>query len=127
MSGEDIPEDGNMYESKHVVPLYRYHDDAENIYVETFWCLILAKGSMSLYLIIDISYTEWIDTSFYFSKPRSCQRNNRRNWRCRRRKVIKVIIHSIHCISLNLIILLWRYIYIIIIYVLDNIFVTNNI
>ena len=48
-SSDDIPEDGNMYEFKHVGPLYRYHDNAEDMNEKTCWCSIFGKGSKSLY------------------------------------------------------------------------------
>ena len=48
----DITEVQNKYESEHVVPLHRYHNDAELKNEKKCWCLVLAKGSKSISQII---------------------------------------------------------------------------
>merc|ERR1712238_144846 len=48
----DITEVQNKYESEHVVPLHRYHNDAELKNEKKCWCLVLAKGAKSISQII---------------------------------------------------------------------------
>merc|ERR1712161_89430 len=50
--GNDITEVQNKYESEHVVPLHRYHNDAELKNEKKCWCLVLAKGAKSISQII---------------------------------------------------------------------------
>jgi len=51
-----------------VVPLYRYHDGTEDMNGKTCWCLILAKGSKTLYQIINTERLIDIDTLCYYGK-----------------------------------------------------------
>merc|ERR1712238_274364 len=48
----DITEVQNKFESEYVVPLHRYHNDAELKNEKKCWCLVLAKGAKSISQII---------------------------------------------------------------------------
>ena len=62
-SNDEIEESWNKFESDHVVPMYCYHKDVPDIKGKISSCLVLGRGSKSLYQIIVSERIAGFDTN----------------------------------------------------------------